>query len=180
MCVKTGRILVISEIRVGCFALSSSLYKDVFPSEILGQIQAEAARLFISLDLKTTSGSSPSSPWISFTAAGTCALMCEICTSPNSDCTGSKQECTVDDATCMTLMTEVNLGNQKMTNTAKSCTTKDACKLFEDMKGKATTQQSPNVPVGAIIKQVICSKAPSSFASFFPVVLGLLLMKLLF
>ncbi|XP_026546288.1 phospholipase A2 inhibitor and Ly6/PLAUR domain-containing protein-like [Notechis scutatus] len=106
------------------------------------------------------------------------ALTCEICTSQGSDCTGHTQECNFDNAVCMTLTTE--LGPQKITTTAKSCNTKDACKGLEDLKGKAITQQTSTVPVGAIIKQAICSKAPPSFASFFPAVLGLLLVKLLF
>ncbi|XP_026579574.1 phospholipase A2 inhibitor subunit gamma B-like [Pseudonaja textilis] len=106
------------------------------------------------------------------------ALSCEVCVSQGTDCTGQTQECNNDNAVCMTLTTE--FGPEKFTNTVKSCSTKDACKKFEDSKGKAITQQISTVPPGAIVKQAICSKAPPSFASFFPAFLGLLLVKLLF
>ncbi|XP_034293823.1 phospholipase A2 inhibitor LNF1-like [Pantherophis guttatus] len=108
------------------------------------------------------------------------SLSCEICNAQSSDCSGSKQECGFDNAVCMKMTTELNVGSQKVQNTMKSCSPKDGCKLFEEQKGKASSSQVPGIPVGAVIKEVICSKAPPSFASFFPAFLGLLLMKLLF
>ncbi|KAL7981058.1 hypothetical protein Chor_005292 [Crotalus horridus] len=109
--------------------------------------------------------------------------MCEHCSSQSSDCSGSKQECSLKNAVCMTLTTEVSAGHQKTQATVKGCTPEDTCKGFENLKGKSVTSQNPDgpvVPAGAVVKQAVCSKASPSFASFFPAFLGLLLMKLLF
>uniref|UniRef100_A0A182C6F2 Gamma type PLA2 inhibitor n=1 Tax=Phalotris mertensi TaxID=1260334 RepID=A0A182C6F2_9SAUR len=108
------------------------------------------------------------------------SLSCETCVSHSSDCSGSKVDCASKQDTCMTVTAESTLGAQKSQSTMKSCSTKDVCKSFEDLKGKASTSPISNIPVGSLIKQVVCSKASPAFASFFPAFLGLLLMKLLF
>ncbi|XP_015678019.1 phospholipase A2 inhibitor subunit gamma B [Protobothrops mucrosquamatus] len=111
------------------------------------------------------------------------SLMCEHCASQTSDCSGSKQECSLKNAVCMTLTTEVTAGPQKLQATIKGCSPEESCKTFENLKGKTVTSQNPDmpaIPAGAVVKQAVCSRAPPSFASFFPAFLGLLLMKLLF
>ncbi|XP_058051907.1 phospholipase A2 inhibitor LNF1-like [Ahaetulla prasina] len=108
------------------------------------------------------------------------SLSCELCSSQGLDCSGSKQECAFDNPVCMKLTTEISVGLEKVQSTVKSCSPKDACKLLEEQKGKTSSSQIPGVPLGAVLKEVTCSKAPPSFASFFPAFLGLLLMKLLF
>ncbi|XP_015744928.1 phospholipase A2 inhibitor subunit gamma B-like [Python bivittatus] len=114
------------------------------------------------------------------------SLECETCTSFSADCSGPKQRCPGNNVVCMTLKTEIATGMQAQT-TMKTCSTEDICKKFAELKGKTPTGQLPNMPSevpsiqpGALIKDVVCSKASPSFALFFPAFFGVLLLKLLF
>ncbi|KAG8143425.1 putative Gamma type PLA2 inhibitor protein [Naja naja] len=103
------------------------------------------------------------------------SMQCEIC--ENGSCSGTKVECPPETHVCMSVV----FNNKENTAqiTMKGCSPKDACKLFEDLIGKEPSTIIPDTPVGVVITEATCSKAPPSFASFFPAVLGLLLMKLL-
>ncbi|KAG8143426.1 putative Gamma type PLA2 inhibitor protein [Naja naja] len=113
-------------------------------------------------------------------------MKCEYCISTTSNCSGSKQVCSGRNAVCMTLITEIT-ASVKTPASMKRCSTMDDCKHYENLRGKILSGLPLNITdnfagllVGSVIKDVTCSKAPSSFASFFPAFLGCLLMKLLF
>ncbi|KAM3830360.1 uncharacterized protein M6D78_013475 [Vipera latastei] len=106
------------------------------------------------------------------------SLKCEQCTAINTRCSGSKEECPYSNAVCMNLSLKV--ARTEVIVTMKRCSRRADCKWYEDQKGKRFYGDIINVSDESIIIDASCSKAPPSFASFFPAFLGLLLMKLLF
>ncbi|KAG8143424.1 putative Gamma type PLA2 inhibitor protein [Naja naja] len=95
------------------------------------------------------------------------SMQCVKCLAINGYCSNVKEECPYENHVSMQII-------------IKRCAEKNDCKRYESLKGKADPGRIPEAPPGAVIEEATCSKAPSSFASFFPAFLGLFLMKLLF
>ncbi|XP_039174689.1 phospholipase A2 inhibitor subunit gamma B-like [Crotalus tigris] len=109
------------------------------------------------------------------------SIQCSYCFVINGYCSGGKQECPAGSDVCMTYSLQ-SKGDKQIHANFEACTTKKDCKKMEDLKGKPFLDMAtiPDFPGEAIIKEVVCSKAPPSFAFFFSAFPGLLLMKLLF
>ncbi|XP_039174696.1 phospholipase A2 inhibitor subunit gamma B-like [Crotalus tigris] len=109
------------------------------------------------------------------------SLQCSYCTVVNGYCSGVKQECPNGTDACTTYSLQ-SKGDKQIYANFETCTTKKDCKKMEDLVGKTLLENVAPIRgfEGFIVKEVVCSKAPPLFASFFPAFLGLLLMKLLF
>ncbi|KAK9394466.1 phospholipase A2 inhibitor subunit gamma B [Crotalus adamanteus] len=109
------------------------------------------------------------------------SIQCPYCIAVNGYCSGLKEECPNGTDACMTYSLQHKEKKEIYAN-FETCATKKLCKTMEDMIEKPISAIGgiPGFSGEAIIKKVGCSKAPPSFASFFPAFLGLLLMKLLF
>ncbi|XP_033014128.1 phospholipase A2 inhibitor and Ly6/PLAUR domain-containing protein-like [Lacerta agilis] len=104
--------------------------------------------------------------------AGASSLDCEVCNNNAKTCTGQKVTCDDKNDVCLHMVTETTGGGFRVN---KKCEKKAVCDSLTNLKGKPATGQYTGV-----INEVVCSKAPSSYASLLLALSGLLLKNVLF
>ncbi|XP_048355094.1 phospholipase A2 inhibitor PIP-like [Sphaerodactylus townsendi] len=104
------------------------------------------------------------------------SLECDTCMAQANDCTGKKQPCSSGQDRCLDALTVFTMdapSPSKITSRVKSCFTKIEC---EKLKPGSSVNFGM---VGAVLKNIECSRAPVISGSFFLALSSFLFLKLL-
>ncbi|XP_054854698.1 testis-expressed protein 101-like [Eublepharis macularius] len=104
------------------------------------------------------------------------SLHCATCTAIGNNCTGTIEKCKHGEDACVSVWMEITTQGITLDTIVKRCTIKSAC---ADLKSGIESAIQQFADTKAVVKEVECSKAPSSSGSLLLALFGWLLLKML-